>query len=161
MGAFAAVSLPVDLTRKSGAEQIVLTVLNQFAGTRNVALDKAAGTVNFEIHFPGNLSNLVGRLMRRGIAVGERAAVSIPVKPFAPGLGMPADEVKHTLENGPEVWDVQFHPGPYVLAAEMENGRVNASIVPSTHSMHEIYDVLLGLRYMAQDVPTLPYIRGL
>jgi len=160
MGAFAAVRLPVDLTRKSGAEHIVNLVLNQFAGTRNVEIDKAAGTVNFEIHFPGNLSNLVGRLMRRGIAVGERANVSIPVKPF-PGLGAPTENVPHRLEEGAEVWDVQFAPGRYVFDAHYDGNRVEASIVPSTNSMHEIYDALLTLRLMAQDVPTLPYLRGL
>ncbi|MDP9025471.1 MAG: hypothetical protein M3N13_08865, partial [Candidatus Eremiobacteraeota bacterium] len=70
MGTFATIRMPLDLTRRSGADIIARMVVETFAGTRNVELDAAAGAVTFEMHFPGNLSALVRQLHGKLIPTG-------------------------------------------------------------------------------------------
>lgn len=157
MGAFAAVRMPLDLSKRSAASSIALDIVETFPGTRNVSLDSGSGTVSFEIQFPGNLSELVSRLRARSIPIGERAQVSVPVRNLAPEiLGADPDLLRRRLEEGPEVWDVQFERGQYVFDGRASGDRIEASIVPSSSSMHELYDSLLTLGIVAQEAAGPP-----
>jgi hypothetical protein len=161
MGAFAVVRMPVDLTRRSAAGSVAQDVVETFPGTRNVTLDSGAGTVSFEMQFPGNLSGLIARLKSSLIPVGERADVSLPVHNLVPEiLAGDGEKLIRRLEEGPEVWDVAFEPGRYVLEARINGDCVEASIVPSSNSMHELYDALLTLGIVASDGASQPS-RGL
>jgi hypothetical protein len=144
--------MPVDLTKRRGAAAIAYTLVDQFPGTRNTALDDAASLVRFELHFPGNLSGLVRKLADNAIAVGESATVTLPVQSLAPELiAAGAGVVGERLEEGTEVWDVAFDRGHYVLDASMAGDHIEATIVPSTLAMHQIYDGLLSLGLVASD----------
>jgi hypothetical protein len=149
MGSFALVSMQVDLTRRGAAAKIVQEVVEDFPGTRNVTLDSAAGAVSFEIQFPGNLTALTERLRINLIPVGERASVSLPIRALVPELLDDAEHVRRTLVEGPEIWDVEFLRGHYVYDASMQGDAVVASIVPSSQSMHQLYDALLKLGVVA------------
>jgi hypothetical protein len=153
MGAYATLTMPLDLTHRHDAPAAALSVIAGFPGTGAVALDAAASTVTFELHFPGNLSRLVRTLNDHGILVGEAAQVSVPVESLVPeliadGPALVAERVVH----GTHVWDVAFARGAYVSAAGLENGRVTATIVPHSNAMHQIYDALLSLGVVVNDL---------
>jgi hypothetical protein len=158
MGAFATVKMPVDLSRRHNATEAVVSIVATFPGTRGVVLDAGAGTIAFDLHFPGNLSGLVRRLHDGLIPVGERAEVSLPVQALAdpPSAGAVAERV---LE-GAEVWDVAFARGHYVDSAALEGGCLMAAIVPHSNAMHQIYDALLSLGLVAA-APPFAAARGL
>lgn len=152
MGAFAVVNLPLDLSRRSAAANVAFDLVDTFPGTRNVALDAGAGTVSFEMQFPGNLSGLIARLRTSLIPVGERAEVSVPVVNLAPEIvGTDPGAFARRLEEGPEVWDAQFERGSYVAAPRLNGDRVEATIVAGSSAMHELYDALLTLGLVAHD----------
>lgn len=156
MSAFANVKIGLDLSRRRGAAFNALRTVEEFAGTRNVALDTTASTISFDILFPGNLSALVRRLNANLIPVAPRAEFSATVRPRSLAGEVDPAEIARRLEEGTEVWDVQFARGRYVFDARVDAGRVAASIVPSTSSMHEIYDAFLSLDLIALDVPSPP-----
>jgi hypothetical protein len=144
--------MPLDLTRRHDASSVAVDVIAGFPGTGNVTLDAPASTVTFGLHFPGNLSSLVRTLNGQGILVGEAVQVSVPVESLVPeliadGPALVAERVVH----GTHVWDVAFARGAYVSAAGLENGRVTATIVPSSNAMHQIYDALLSLGVVVND----------
>ena len=152
MGAFAIVHLPLDLSRRSAGASVALDVVETFPGTRNATLNAGSGTVSFEMQFPGNLSALVARLQSSLIPVGARADVSVPVLNLVPDIiGSDPALLQRRLEDGPEVWDVQFEPSAYVSAPRLNGDRIEASIVPSSSSMHELYDALLTLGLVAHE----------
>jgi hypothetical protein len=153
MGAFATVTMPVDLTHRHNAAEAAQAIVAGFPGTRNVALDETAGALVFDLHFPGNLSGLVRRLLDGLIPVGAQATVSLPVRSLVPELvaGDPAAVGARVVE-GAEVWDVAFARGHYVEAARLDAGRVVATIVPESNAMHQIYDSLLTLGLVASDL---------
>ena len=151
MGAYATIRMPLDLSQRNAAA-IAQRVVDDFPGTRNVTLDGASSTVAFDIQFPGNLTALADRLRSSKVPVGETASVSVPFRSCAAEPLDPA-EVVHRLTEGPEVWDVQFSRGRYVLDARVNGGRLEASIVPSTNSMHELYDALLSLGAVVGEGP--------
>jgi anti-sigma factor RsiW len=156
MGAFAVVTMPVDLSR-GGAAAAAQDIVETFPGTRNVALDAGAGTVRFEMIFPGNLSALITRLRSNSVPVGQSASVSLPVKNLAPEiLAADPDRLKRNLSEGPPIWDVEFARGEYVLEAHMTGDRVEASIVPSSKSLHELYDALLNLGIVVESDESRP-----
>jgi type III secretion system FlhB-like substrate exporter len=161
MGAFATVTMPVDLTHRHNAAEAAHTIVSAFPGTRGVSLDETAGTLTFELHFPGNMSGLVRRLHDGLIPVGAAATVSLPVQSLVPELiaGGPA-EIAARIVEGAEVWDVAFARGHYVETARLDAGRVVATIVPHSNAMHQIYDSLLTLGLVAND-PQLAAARGL
>ena len=144
--------MPLDLTKARDAAAIAHTLVDRFPGTRNTTLDESGAVVTFDLHFPGNLSGLVKQLASNMIPVGERATVSVPVRSLAPELlaGGPGS-VAERLEHGTEVWDVAFDRGHYVLDAQLDGDHVDATIVPSTLAMHQIYDALLSLGLVASD----------
>jgi len=148
MGSFALVSMPLDLSAHDAA-RTAREIVEEFPGTQHVVLDAAAGSVTFEIQFPGNLSALVARLKASEIPVGESAHVKLPVVSLAPKTLEDADYVRRTLEEGPEIWDVSFLRGRYVLDAHLDGDSVEASILPSSNSMHQLYDALLKLGIVA------------
>jgi hypothetical protein len=152
MGAFATLTMPVDLTRRSNAADVVRTIVSTYPGTRSVALDEVAGSVTFELHFPGNVSGLVRRLAAGLIPVGARAKVSLPVESLVPELiaGGPGTIEARVVE-GAEVWDVAFARGHYVDSATLTGDRLEATIVPHSNAMHQIYDALLSLGLVAND----------
>ena len=153
MGASATVTMPVDLTRCHDAALVAQTVVENYPGTRGTAVDTAASVVRFELHFPGNLSGLVRRLVDNLIPVGDAAAVSVPIESLVPELvaGGPA-AIAERLVEGAHVWDVAFARGAYVSEARIENGRVLATIVPHSNAMHQIYDALLSLGVVVNDL---------
>jgi hypothetical protein len=153
MGAFATVQLPVDLTRCHDAAGVALGVVAGFPGTRNAALDAATSTVTFDLHFPGNLSALLARLRDNIIPTGDSAQVTVPIESLVPELlaGGP-DAVAARVVEGAHVWDVAFARGPHVMAARMDGGRVSATIVPGSDAMHQIYDALLSLGVVVNDL---------
>lgn len=150
MGAFAVVNLPLDLSRRSASAAVAVDLVESFPGTRNVALDAATARVSFEMQFPGNLSGLIARLRSSLIPSGDRADVSVPVTSLVADTVDPA-LVEQRLTEGPEVWDAQFDRGHYVSTPRLVGDRVEASIVPSSASMHELYDALLTLGLVAHD----------
>jgi hypothetical protein len=143
MGAYATITIPVDVSAR-GAAAVAQRVVEDFPGTRNVSLDAANGKIAFELQFPGNLSALAGRLRGALIQIGDHVDVSFPFRVCTPEALDPSLVVQRLTE-GPEVWDVQFPRGRYVLDARVNGGRVEASVVPSTSSMHELYDALLSV----------------
>lgn len=153
MGAFATVQLPVDLTRCHDAAGVALSVVDGFPGTRNAAVDAVASTVVFELHFPGNLSALIRKLRDNIIPVGDSAVVTVPVESLVPELvaGGPTALAERVVE-GAHVWDVAFARGPHVTAARVDEGRVTATIVPGSDAMHQIYDALLSLGVVVNDL---------
>jgi hypothetical protein len=153
MGAFASLTIPVDLTRCHDAATVALGVVDGFPGTRNAALDAAASTVAFELHFPGNLSALVRRLRDNLIPVGDAAHVSVPVESLAPELIAAGPEiVAERVVEGAHVWDVAFARGKWISAAHFDGKSVVATIVPSSNAMHQIYDALLSLSVVVNDL---------
>ena len=152
MGAFAVLTLPIDLTKRSNAPALAYELVDSFPGTRNTVVDEAASSVTFELHFPGNLSALVRRLRNGLIPVGTSAAVSLPVMSLvaeSPDGG--ADAVATRVVHGAEVWDVAFERGRYVADAKLNGTRLEATIVPGSDGMHQIYDALLSLGMVAND----------
>ena len=152
MGAFATVQLPVDLTRCHDAAGVVSAIVTGFPGTRSVTLDAVASTVTFELHFPGNLSALIARLRENIIPVGAEATVTVPVESLVPALISDTNAVGTRVVEGAHVWDVAFARGPHVTAARMEGGSVIATIVPGSDAMHQIYDALLSLGIVVNDL---------
>jgi hypothetical protein len=154
MGAFAKVIMPVDLTRRHNAAEAALSIVSTFPGTRNAALDEGSGTMTFDLHFPGNMTRLVRRLHDGLIPVGDRAAVSLPIESLVPELiaGGP-DAVAARVVEGAEVWDVAFARGHWVESARLEGDRLEAAIVPHSNAMHQIYDALLTLGLVANNLP--------
>jgi hypothetical protein len=145
--------MPVDLTRRHNAAEAALSIVSAFPGTRNAALDETAGTIVFDLHFPGNLTRLVRRLHDGLIPVGERAAVSLPVESLVPEIaGGPAAAAARVVE-GAEVWDVAFARGQWVESARLDGARLEAAIVPHSNAMHQIYDALLSLGLVANRLP--------
>jgi hypothetical protein len=161
MGAFATLTLPVDLTRRHNAAEAACSIVETFPGTRNVVLDETAGTLTFDLHFPGNLSGLVRRLLDGLIPSGEHATVSLPVESLVPELiaGGPA-VVEARVVEGAEVWDVAFARGHWVRAAKLDGDRLEADIVAHSNAMHQIYDAMLTLGLVA-NTPALAAARGL
>jgi hypothetical protein len=151
MGAFAAIRLPLDLSRRSGSAAIATNVIARFPGTQNVALDADSGSATFEMQFPGNLSELVARLRSSLIFPGDRADVSVPVKNLLAPDGPDAATFEHRLLEGPEVWDAEFDRGEFVESPRLVGDRVEASIVPRSSAMHQLYDALLSLALVAAD----------
>jgi hypothetical protein len=146
--------MPVDLTRRHNAAEAAVTIAAAFPGTRNVVLDEASGTLSFELHFPGNLSGLVRRLLDGLIPVGEQAQVSLPVESLVPELvARGPGAIAARVVEGAEVWDVAFARGHYVASARLEGARLEAAIVPHSNAMHQIYDSLLTLGLVANDPP--------
>jgi hypothetical protein len=152
MAAFATVRMPLDLTRCQDAAGVALSVVTNYPGTRHASLDETSSTVSFELIFPGNVSGLVRRLSNSLIPVGERADVTLDVRSLAPDLtaGGPG-MVAERLREGAEVWDVAFERGHWVHDARLNGGQVEASIVPTSNAMHQIYDALLSLGLVAKD----------
>ena len=159
MGAFATLKLPVDLTQCHDAARVALTVVDLYPGTRNTTLDPATSTVTFELHFPGNLTGLVRRLQSNTIPVGETAEVSMPIERLVPDRADAPDAVAHRVLEGGEVWDVAFARGKYVHAAHLVGDRLEATIVPHTNALHQIYDSLLSLALVVND-STLEFAGG-
>jgi hypothetical protein len=151
MGAFVEVTLPVNPSQPGEAGAAALGIVEGFPGTRGAQLDGASGAVRFQFQFPGNLSGLVDRLRSNRIGVGDRANVSLRVRTIAHAAeAPPSGEIVDRLTQGAEVWDVQFDRGRYVSEAEISGDRIDATIVPSTLSMHQIFDALLSLGLVVQ-----------
>jgi hypothetical protein len=145
---FVAVSLQVDLSRRSGAAAMALECIECFPGTRNASLTEN-GTAMFEMIFPGNLSALVSRLAWNLVPAHGEARVRLPVHAVDPATLDDRERVAKAMEEGPEIWDVQFTRGHYVHQATVEGHVVEATIAPSTNSMHHLYDSLLRLGIFA------------
>jgi len=152
MSVFAALKIPVDLTRRRGAALKALEILQSFPGARNLAVDGAAQTLSLELHFPGNLTALVDDLLGSLIPVGAKVEVTVPL------ATPPADAaaLEERLLEGNEVWDVAFPRDRYVYEAHVSPSGVTATIVPSTGAMHEIYDVLLGFNLLSHGGSIVP-----
>jgi hypothetical protein len=154
MGSFAAVIMQLEPPLKAGVAPVARDIVASYAGTRNTVLDETTSVVTFELHFPGNLSGLVRRLAERKIGVADSVTVSVPVASLVPALVTSTTSADERLLEGPEVWDPEFTRGSYVLSARLAQGRVEATIVPSTEAMHQIYDGMLALALVGSDAGT-------
>jgi len=145
MGTFATVTMQISGSIPAIAQDVVAV----FPGTRKVDVDPAGTSVTFELHFPGRLSALVDRLNNRRIVVGPVATVSIPVTSLVPALLTSPEHVNERLSGGSEVWDPEFPRGSYVSEAKLVGDHVEATIVPSTDAMHQLYDAMYTLGLVA------------
>jgi hypothetical protein len=153
MGGFAAVIMPLGSGNWTGAAELARDIVATFPGTRNTALDAAAGVVTFELHFPGNLSGIVRRLADRRIAIADTVKVSIAVASLVAEPVASSAAADERLVHGAEVWDPEFARGAYVVSAHVAGGRIEATIHPSSEAMHQLYDSMLTLAIVASDAP--------
>lgn len=150
MGCYAHFSTNIDLSRRNAAGAVALEVLAAFPGTRNVTVADD-GVATFEMQFPGNLSALNARLRSCHVPISGAVRVRIPVVAATAEAGSASsDHIARELMSGPEIWDVQFVRGAYVVDASAGDGYVEASVIPSNNAMHQLYDSLLHLRLFAQ-----------
>jgi hypothetical protein len=158
MGCFAAISMQVDLSRRSSAADVARDVLETFPGSRNAALDAGSGAASLEVQFPGNLSALAARMRSLMVPISGNVKMRVPIFNVAEARA-DVDTIRKTMEEGPEIWDVQFVRDHYVEGASVDGDWVEATIVPSTNAVHHIYDALMRIGLLA--AAKAPGFRGL
>ena len=149
---FARITLHVDLSRRPEAALVAEEIVSTFAGTRNTSI--AGDVVTCELQFPGNLSALAARLQSNNVPIQGSVAVRIPIRRAVPAKADDAEALRMTLIEGPEIWDPEFHIGNYVVDAGVEAEAVTATVHPTTHAMHQLYDALLHKGIFSDDRAT-------
>jgi hypothetical protein len=148
MGAFATVTIPLDLTRP-GIAALALAEAQNSAGSTDAAL--TADGLSLKLQMPGNLRSLIGRLKALDLTTPAKVGVSVPVRSLAiPDLIPNVQHLLTTLNESGEVTD-----------ARIEGDAVIATTGPTSKGLYRIYHALLHEGLIAQDTPTLPAIRGL
>jgi hypothetical protein len=150
MGAFAALTIPLDLSRPGGST-LALAAAQPTAGSTEVAVDVARNELTMKLQLPGNIKSLMTRLKTAGFAIPPRIAAVVPVR----SLGLPEilPDVPHML--------AEINASEHVSEARLEGDQLTAIIGPSSKGLYQIYWSLLHAGLMAQDTPTLVAIRGL
>jgi hypothetical protein len=150
MGAFAAVTIPLDLSRP-GAGTLALAAAQSTAGSTDVAVDVARNELTLKLQLPGNIKSIMTRLKSAGFTIPPRIGVSVPVR----SLGLPemVPDVPHML--------AEINSSGHVSGALLEGDRLTASTGPSSKGLYTIFWSLIHAGLMAQDTPTLPALRGL
>ena len=150
MGAFAALTIPLDLSRP-GAGTLALAAAQSSAGSTDARIDAARGELNMQLQLPGNITSLMGRLASAGFVIPLGIGVSVPVRSLgAPGLVPDVSHMIADLEASGHVRDVRI-----------AGDRLTATIGPSSKGLYAIYIGLIHSGLMAQDTPTLVALRGL
>jgi len=149
MGAFATVTIPLDLS-KPGSAGLALFEAERTAGSTDAEVTSTGLTLKF--HMPGNLKALGSRLKSAGFTLPETVRVSVPIRALGiPDLIPNVEHLVQTLDESGEVSD-----------ARIEGDAVTASTTPSSNKgMYRIFYSLIHEGLMPQDTPTLPAMRGL
>ncbi len=150
MGAFAALIIPLDLSRP-GAGTLALAAAQSTSGSTDVAVDVARNELTMKLQLPGNIKSIMTRLKAAGFAIPPRIAVSVPVR----SLGLPqlVPDVPHML--------AEINASGHVSGAQLEGDRLTAFTGPSSKGLYTIFWSLIHAGLIAQDTPTLVALRGL
>jgi hypothetical protein len=148
MGAFATVTIPLDLSQPAAAAA-ALAEAETSAGSTDWSATADALTVKMQM--PGNVKALVGRLEDAGFTRPTAVSVSVPIRSLAiPDLVPNVQHLLTTLNESGEVTD-----------ARIEGDAVIATMGPRWTGLYRIFHALLHEGLIAQDTPTLPALRGL
>lgn len=150
MGAFAALTIPLNLSRP-GAGTLALAAAQSTAGSTDIAIDVAANVLTMKLQLPGNIKSIMTRLKAAGFAIPPRIGVAVPVR----SLGLPEmkPDVPHMLAG--------INASGEVSDARLVGDTLTATTGPSSKGLYRIYLSLLHSGLIAQDTPTLVAIRGL
>lgn len=150
MGAFAALTIPLDLSRP-GAGTLALAAAQSSAGSIDHAVDPGKNELHLKLQIPGNVTALMSRLASAGFIIPKKIGVSVPVK----SLGIPnhTPNVPHMLED--------LNASGAVSGAVMSGDTLTATTGPSSKGLYQIFNALLHAGLIAQDTPTLVTLRGL
>ncbi len=150
MGAFAALAIPLNLSRP-GAGTLALAAAQSTAGSTDVAIDVANNVLTMKLQLPGNIKSLMTRLKAAGFAIPPKIAVSVPVR----SLGLPEmkPDIPHML--------AEINASGQVSDARLVGDTLTAATGPSSRGLYKIYWSLIHAGLMAQDTPTLVALRGL
>ena len=150
MGAFAALTIPLDLSRP-GAGTLALAAAQSSSGSADARVDAARGELNMQLQLPGNITSLMGRLASAGFVIPLSIGVSLPVR----SLGIPdfVPDVDHMIAD--------LQATGHVRDVRIAGDRLTATIGPSSKGLYAIYIGLIHSGLMAQDTPTLVALRGL
>jgi hypothetical protein len=148
MGAFATVTIPLDLTRP-GAAALALEEAETSAGSVDAAVTSEGLTL--KLSMPGNIRALMTRLRGVGFTTPATVSVSVPVRSLAiPDL---VPNVQHLL--------TELNESGEVTGARIEGDAVIATTGPTSKGLYRIYHALFHEGLLAQDTPTIPALRGL
>ena len=148
MGAFATVTIPLDLSRP-GIGPLALEEARNAAGSVDAAI--TGDGLRLKLQMPGNIRSLLGRLGALGLTTPPEVGVSVPVRSLAiPDLVPNVQHLLTTLNESGEVTN-----------ARIEGDAVIATTGPTSKGLYRIFHALLHEGLIAQDTPTLPAIRGL
>lgn len=148
MGAFASLSIPLDLSRPGGGELAL-----DAAGSSSGAIDAGVTPegLTLKLQMPGNIGALMGRLRANGFATPDRIGVSVPVRSLAiPEKNPSAEHLVGVLNASGDVFD-----------AQITGDSVTAFTGPTSKGLYRIYHALIHEGLIAQDTPTLVALRGL
>lgn len=150
MGAFAALTIPLDLSRP-GAGTLALAAAQSTSGSTDVAVDVARNELTLKLQLPGNIKSTMTRLKAAGFAIPPKIHAVVPVR----SLGLPEfrPDIPHML--------AEINASPHVSEAELDGGELSAIIGPSSKGLYQIFWSLFHAGLIAQDTPTLPALRGL
>jgi len=150
LGAFAALTIPLDLSRP-GAGTLALAAAQSTSGSTDVAVDVARNELTMKLQLPGNIKSIMTRLRAAGFAIPPKIHAVVPVR----SLGLPEfrPDIAHLL--------AEINASPHVSEAQLDGGELSAIIGPSSKGMYQIFWSLIHAGLIAQDTPTLPALRGL
>ncbi len=150
MGAFAALTIPLDLSRP-GAATRALAAAQPSSGSTDVAVDVARNELTMKLQLPGNIKSLMTRLKTAGFAIPPRIGVVVPVR----SLGLPEmrPDIPHLL--------AEINASGHVTDARLEGDELTALTGPSSKGLYTIFWSLIHAGLIAQDTPTLVALRGL
>ena len=148
MGAFATVTIPLNLTRP-GAAALALEEAEGAAGAVDAAVTNDG--LSLKLQMPGNIRSLMARLRGLGFATPDAVGVSVPVRSLAIPEIVP--NVQHLL--------TALNESGEVMDARLEGDAVIATTGPTSKGLYRIFYALIHEGLIAQDTPTLPALRGL
>lgn len=150
MGAFASLTIPLDLSRP-GIADAVAAAAERSAGSTDAVVDTAANELRMKLQLPGNLNSLMMRLAAAKVAIPLRIGVSVPVRSLSIPDTVP--DTEHLL--------AELNASGIVSDATISGDTLTAMTTPSSKGLYMIYLSLIHHGLMAQDTPTLVAIRGL
>ncbi len=150
MGAFAALTIPLDLSRP-GAGTLALAAAQSTAGSTDVTVDVARNVLTMKLQLPGNIKSLMTRLKAAEFPIPAQIHVAVPVR----SLGLPEmlPDVPHMLG--------EINASGHVSGAQLSGDTLTAYTGPSSKGLYAIYWQLIHAGLIAQDTPTLVALRGL
>ncbi len=150
MGAFAALTIPLDLSRP-GATTLALAAAQSTAGSTDVGVDVVRNVLTMKLQLPGNIKSIMTRLKAAGFVVPQQIGVSVPVR----SLGLPEmkPDVPHLLD--------ELNSSGQISGAQFIGDQLTAMTGASSKGLYIMYWTLIHAGLMAQDTPTLVALRGL